>query len=139
MADDGVRLEVRPEDLEFRVRVPAGCVIVAALRLPSGQLVELSDLVADDAAGVPVGDPLRTPGVGPVDERKVRAAREAARDVREVEAEHREARLEALEREPPREDMGDVEPELPSDRVAGRSDDVIHVDERAWFDGTEGE
>jgi len=41
--------------LDFRVKVPEGCELVVALRMPSGQLVELSDLVADDAGGVEVG------------------------------------------------------------------------------------
>lgn len=80
------RLElVVPEgDLEFKVTVPPGCVIVAALRLPSGQLIELADLSAEDAGGVPVAEAPRVPGVatGPVDEGRVEAAREAERDAR---------------------------------------------------------
>lgn len=41
--------------LNFRVKVPEGCELVVALRTPCGQLVELTDLVAEDAAGVEVG------------------------------------------------------------------------------------
>lgn len=46
--------------LSFRVAVPAGCEVVLALRTPSGQLVELTDLVAEDAGGIEVG---RVPAV----------------------------------------------------------------------------
>ena len=41
--------------LDFRVKVPEGCELVVALRTPTGQLVELTDLVAEDAGGVAVG------------------------------------------------------------------------------------
>lgn len=41
--------------LDFRVKVPEGCSLVVALRTPSGQLVDLADLVAEDAGGVKVG------------------------------------------------------------------------------------
>jgi len=47
------KIEIDLTDLEFKVKVPEGCSIVPALRLPSGQLVELADLVQQDPA--PVG------------------------------------------------------------------------------------
>lgn len=89
--DGGMSIPVRPEDLEFRVKVPPGCRIVAALELPSGQLIALSDLTAEDAAGVPVAPVVhRTKplcggaSTGPVDEEKVRLAREVERVVRKA-------------------------------------------------------
>jgi len=139
VADGGLELVVSPEDLEFKIRVPAGCVIVAALRLPSGQLVELADLVAEDAAGIPVGDPLRTPGVGPVDESKVAAARAAERAVRDAAKGPGRGRKHALAGvvapESPEVEQQAVRDHLRSKMVAERPSDDPE-DRRCFPDGT---
>ena len=70
---DTVKLEIPLQDLEFKVQVPDGSRIVAALETPSGQLIRLDDLTVEQG-GVPVRDLSSLGGTGPVNPDKIKRA-----------------------------------------------------------------
>jgi len=94
-----VILEIPLQDLEFKVEVPAGSRIVAALETPSGQLIRLDDLSVEQG-GVPVKDLSALGGTGPVVEERVKLADNLEPVVRDVAREMKYQEKEILKEIP---------------------------------------
>jgi len=76
-------LEIPFQDLEFKVDVPAGSRIVAALETPSGQLIRLNDLNVEQG-GVPVKDLSSLGFTGPVKGDRVKQGDETRSAIRDA-------------------------------------------------------
>jgi len=93
MADEEVlTLEIPLKDLAFKVKVPDGSRIVAALETPAGQLIHLEDL---HQVGIPVKDIAHLGRSGPVKEEKLPLADEVEKEI--VRNQRKAVRLDSSE------------------------------------------
>lgn len=88
MPDDVLTLEIPLKDLEFTVKVPEGCRIVAALETPAGQLIHLEDL---KQVGIPIKDIAHFGRTGPMRDDRVQWGDAVEKEVKDIARSQRKA------------------------------------------------